>query len=120
VVVVKAPARAATLTASWLVFWIASLGWFVQQLLLFWLLPASCNGRPWLAPALGWGATLLVAIAAALGWRRWRRGPHAPDPPRIHGRSALVEQFGSIAPWFFLSAMLWQSAATLIYPPCLH
>jgi len=113
------PARV-TLRPSWIGFWAGPLLWFAQQQLLFWLQPASCNGRPWLSPALGGLMSLLIAAAALYAAQRLRHGPHAAEPERINGRTRFVELMGVIVPVFFLVAALWQTAATLIYPPCLR
>lgn len=110
----------ATLTSSWISFWAGPVIGFSQQLLLFWLQPQSCNGRPWLAPALASLLTLLLAGVTLHAWRRLRRGPHAQEPPRIDGRTHFVDLLGVILPAFFLVACVWQLAATLIYPACLR
>jgi hypothetical protein len=112
--------EAAALRPSWIGFWAGPVLGFAQLLLLFWLLPASCNGRPWLAPAVALLLTLLLAAVTLYAWRRQRRGPHAAEPPRIDGRTRFVELLGVIVPAFFLVAAVWQLAATLIYPPCLR
>jgi hypothetical protein len=96
---------------------LAPAGWLLAQLLAWWLLPADCAGRPWVAPAIA----LVGALAAAAGGLLCHRslGRHAPGAAAGRGH-AFLAAVGAAGSLLFLLVILWQAAANLAYTGCEH
>ena len=58
---------------AWAGFVAGPVCWFLQQQLALWLVPASCGGQSWIAPALSALFALVLVAAASLSWRSLRQ-----------------------------------------------